>query len=91
VEVLLFAVTIIFVALAATIVVQGVRYYQASVPARDYRYLEQTLEAQKDQRDDYRAALEQIAATRYAGGDPKATHDECVAIAAKALGIPLRS
>jgi hypothetical protein len=88
-EALVFAAAILFIAIAATIVVQGVRFYQSSVPARDYRYLEQALNAQQTERDKYRAALEEIVATRYAG-ESKASHEQCVAVAARALGLPLR-
>ncbi|MDQ8045434.1 MAG: hypothetical protein AAGC46_12000 [Solirubrobacteraceae bacterium] len=88
-EILVFGAAIVFVAFAATLVVQGVRFYQRSVPARDYRYLEEALGAQKSENDKLRAALEEIAATRYATGD-RATHDQCVAVATKALGLARR-
>lgn len=83
-EFLVFAAGLIALAVVAFIVVQGVRFYQSSVPQRDYRYLEAALETNKDEAGQLRAALEEIYATRYAGDDTKA-HEKCVQVASKAL------
>lgn len=82
--VLIFAAALTCFAVAGFVITQGVRYYRGVTPRRANTFLERALDAQQNENNRLREALEEIYATRYSPSTAQ-SHDDCVAIANKAL------